>query len=143
MTPDYRDFYRGRKVMVTGGLGFIDSNLARRLVELDANVLLVDSLIDDGEVFNVGDDQPISHRELASLLVEVAGSGRIEFVDWPADKKEVDIGNFYADSTKFKQAVGWKQTVSLRDGLRQTVAFCREHYSRYVNGPSTGTKEPV
>src|ERR1700704_6178202 len=41
--------------MVTGGLGFIGSNLARRLVELDADVLLVDSLIDDygGNLFNI------------------------------------------------------------------------------------------
>src|SRR5262249_2069433 len=52
---DYRDFYRDRRVMVTGGLGFIGSNLARRLVELGANVLLVDSLIDDygGNLFNI------------------------------------------------------------------------------------------
>ena len=34
MTADYREFYRGRAVMITGGLGFIGSNLARRLVEL-------------------------------------------------------------------------------------------------------------
>ena len=41
--------------MVTGGLGFIGSNLARRLVELEADVLLVDSLIDDygGNLFNI------------------------------------------------------------------------------------------
>ena len=45
MSASYREFYRGRRVMITGGLGFIGSNLARRLVELGADVLLVDSLI--------------------------------------------------------------------------------------------------
>ena len=38
---DYRESYRGRRVMITGGLGFIGSNLAHRLVAL-ADVLLVD-----------------------------------------------------------------------------------------------------
>ena len=35
-------FYRNRPVMITGGLGFIGSNLARRLADLGAEVLLVD-----------------------------------------------------------------------------------------------------
>ena len=39
--------YRGRRVLITGGLGFIGSNLAHRLVDLGAEVLLVDSLIPD------------------------------------------------------------------------------------------------
>src|SRR5688500_12560628 len=41
--------------MVTGGLGFIGSNLARHLVGLGARVLLVDSLIPEygGNLFNV------------------------------------------------------------------------------------------
>ena len=41
----HEEIYAGKKVMITGGLGFIGSNLARRLVQLDADVLLVDSLI--------------------------------------------------------------------------------------------------
>jgi UDP-glucose 4-epimerase len=44
---DYRDFYGGRKVLVTGGLGFIGSNLCRTLANLGAKVLAVDSLLPD------------------------------------------------------------------------------------------------
>ena len=55
MDASVADFYRGRPVMITGGLGFIGSNLARRLVDLGADVLLVDSLIPDygGNLFNI------------------------------------------------------------------------------------------
>ena len=39
--------FAGAKVMITGGLGFIGSNLAKRLVEQGAEVLIVDSLVPD------------------------------------------------------------------------------------------------
>ena len=47
------------KVLITGGLGFIGSSLARRLVELEAQVTLVDSLIPEygGNFFNIHDIQ--------------------------------------------------------------------------------------
>src|SRR5439155_22888316 len=68
----------------------------------------------NGEVFNVGGDEPLSHRELTTLLVEVAGSGRVEYVEWPPEKKAIDIRSFYADSAKFKRTTGWSATVSVR-----------------------------
>ena len=47
--------FQNKKVLITGGLGFIGSNLARRLVEMGAKVLLVDSLIPayGGNLFNI------------------------------------------------------------------------------------------
>ena len=47
--------FTGRSVLITGGLGFIGSSLAARLVELGAKVLLVDALMPEhgGNPFNV------------------------------------------------------------------------------------------
>jgi UDP-glucose 4-epimerase len=87
----------------------------------------------NGEAFNVGGQAPVSHRELVALLLEVAGTGRVRYVEWPPEKKAIDIGSFYADSGKFRAAVGWEPTVSLRTGFERTVAFYREHLAHYVS----------
>ena len=49
--------FTGKRVLITGGLGFIGSNLARRLVGAGAELTLVDSLVPQygGTVFNVRD----------------------------------------------------------------------------------------
>jgi len=48
------DFFH-KKVLITGGLGFIGSHLARRLVGLDAKVTLVDNLVPEcgGNLFHI------------------------------------------------------------------------------------------
>src|SRR5215471_2964389 len=52
MTP-----FTKKKVLVTGGLGFIGASLARYLVDQDAHITLVDSLIPEygGNLFNITD----------------------------------------------------------------------------------------
>src|SRR3990172_6037956 len=53
--PDLHSLFRSRPALITGGLGFIGSNLARRLADLGANVTIIDSLIPEygGKLFNV------------------------------------------------------------------------------------------
>jgi UDP-glucose 4-epimerase len=47
--------FSGKRILITGGLGFIGSNLARRLADAGARLVLVDSLIPDygGNLFNI------------------------------------------------------------------------------------------
>jgi UDP-glucose 4-epimerase len=53
--------FENRNVLITGGLGFIGSNLAIRLVALGANVTLIDSLVPEygGNMFNI---DPVKDR---------------------------------------------------------------------------------
>jgi UDP-glucose 4-epimerase len=56
-----RETYQGKKVLITGGLGFIGSTLAIQLVEWGADVTLVDSMIPEygGNLFNI---EPIKNQ---------------------------------------------------------------------------------
>src|SRR5262249_59481103 len=58
--------FPGRRCLITGGLGFIGSTLALRLVELGAHVTLVDAMIPEygGNLFNV---EPIRDRVIINF----------------------------------------------------------------------------
>ena len=86
----------------------------------------------DGEVFNVGGAEPIAHRDLVEVLLDVAGTGRVAYVPWPPEKKAIDIGSFYSDSSKFARATGWRPGVTLREGFSRTIDFYRANLSRYL-----------
>ena len=45
MLADYKKEFNGKNVLITGGAGFIGSNLAHSLLELGANITLIDAMI--------------------------------------------------------------------------------------------------
>ncbi|PIS23264.1 NAD-dependent epimerase [candidate division WWE3 bacterium CG08_land_8_20_14_0_20_40_13] len=54
-TINLNEFYKDKNILITGGLGFIGSNLVIKLVELGSNVTIMDSLIPDfgGSFYNI------------------------------------------------------------------------------------------
>jgi UDP-glucose 4-epimerase len=85
----------------------------------------------DGEVFNVGVESSVSLAELAGLVVRTAGAGSFRLVPFPAERKAIDIGDYYASPAKIRAALGWEARVGLEDGLRRTLDYYREHGERY------------
>jgi UDP-glucose 4-epimerase len=87
----------------------------------------------DGEVFNLGGEAPVALIDLAKMLVEIAGrGGAYRLVPFPAERKKIDIGDFYADTTKIRTTLGWQPRVRLRDGLARTIDYYREHAGHYL-----------
>jgi len=85
----------------------------------------------NGQVFNVGSGAPVSLRRAAELVCEIAGSGSVRTVEFPPEKKKIEIGNYFADITKIRSVVGWEPRTSLREGLERTIAFYRRHWRHY------------
>jgi len=86
----------------------------------------------DGEVFNLGGDVPICLLDLVKLLIEVAGHGSYTIIPFPADRKRIDIGDFYADAAKIKKTLGWAPRTPLRNGIAKTLAYYAAHKDQYL-----------
>ena len=83
MSDGYLDFYRNRRVLVTGGLGFIGSNLCRTLADLGAEVLCVDSLLPESvnsvlEIVVDGLDRTAIEQALRAGLAAACRPGVVE-----------------------------------------------------------------
>ncbi len=77
------ELYDGRNVLITGGMGFIGSNLAVRLARLGAQVTIADAMIQDygGNLFNI---QPV-RRKVAVNYCDIRDASAM---DWLVREKD-------------------------------------------------------
>lgn len=81
----------------------------------------------NGQLFNLG-GPPISLLELTKLIVELAGSaGGYQLIPWPAERKQIDIGDYYGDYGRLNRLTGWQPRTALEDGLRRMIEYYREY----------------
>jgi UDP-glucose 4-epimerase len=85
-----------------------------------------------GQVFNLGGPPPVTLRELAEALVRINGGGGFEVREFPADRKKIDIGDYYADDRLIGRRLGWKPRTDLRTALARTLEFYRAELPHYI-----------
>ena len=119
----------GDKIQIYGqGTQIRDSNYVDDVVDAMLLALVTDGA--RGEVFNLG-GFPVSLKQLGELLVDVHGSGSLEYFEAPAESKGVEIGDYVADISKAKRLLGWLPRVDPREGFTKTLEYYkanREHY---------------
>jgi len=76
-----------------------------------------------GQIYNLGGQEKISLEDLAKALVQAnAGKGQFAIKSFPAERKSIDIGDYYADYGKIRQELGWEPKVALPEPLSRTLA---------------------
>jgi UDP-glucose 4-epimerase len=86
----------------------------------------------EGAVFNLGGPPRITLLKLAELLVEINGGGQFVIRPFPADRKKIDIGDYYADDRLIARKVGWRPRTDLRTTLAKTVSYYRREIRHYI-----------
>ena len=85
-----------------------------------------------GQVYNLGGSEVIALADLAKLMVEVQGSGNYSVSEFPAERRAIDIGDYYADFTKIRSELGWTPERTLRETIESTLAYYRSSISHYL-----------
>ena len=125
-----RQILEGRPVEVWGGQQLRDFTYVDDAVE--AFLLAATHPKAIGGVFNLGGVGRTNLRDLAATLVEVAGQGRYTVKAFPADRKKIDIGDYYSDCRLIGKTLGWKPRTSIKQALAATVEYYRSELPYYL-----------
>ena len=85
----------------------------------------------EGEVYNLGGDEPVSLAELAEELISITGRGSVRTVPFPPERQLIDVGNTHSSFAKIESALGWRPRTPIREGLRRTVEFYTQNRAHY------------
>jgi len=101
----------------------------------DVTEALLRAAADDGangKVYNLGGDRVVSLTQLAELTVAANGGGCFESRVFPAERKRIDIGDYYADDRLIRTELGWAPRIGLEEGLTRTLSYYRNHLGQYL-----------
>jgi len=108
-----------------------DGTQLRDYIHIDdvvsALLTLAESPGADGRVFNVGSGMGTRLAQVARMIVDLAGRGRVEHVPWPILAEQIETGDFVADISRMRHELDWTPAIDLPTGLAQTVSFYRAH----------------
>lgn len=99
---------------------------------VDAFLLVATNASAEGQVYNLGGSEVIKLADLAKRMVEINGGGDYSVCDFPADRRAIDIGDYYADFSRIRTELGWVPKKPLRETIESTLSYYREFISHYV-----------
>ena len=125
-----RQLLEGKPISIWGGKQLRDFTDVEDAV--DAFLMVAANPATNGQVYNLGGSEVIDLAALAKLIVEVYGAGSYEIKEFPAERRVIDVGDYYADFSKIRAQLGWEPKRSLRQTIETTLRYFRETLPHYL-----------
>jgi len=126
-----KNLVEGKPLQIFGdGLQLRDFNFVDDVV--DAMLNAINSELAVGKIYNLGGPERIGLKELAETMVSVFGTGKCELIPFPPDRKAIDIGDYYGDFSRITNDLGWRPSVTLKDGLGKSLSYYKQHLGKYL-----------
>ncbi|HAJ05153.1 MAG TPA: hypothetical protein DCL76_01185 [Chloroflexi bacterium] len=88
------------------------------------NALILSGCSDiTGKVWFAANESSVSVKELADSIVKACGSGSVINIEWPDDRKRIDVGDIVIDCSRIYRDLGWQALECLENGLKETVQY--------------------
>lgn len=115
--------------LMGGGKQIRDINYIDDVV--DALMLCGESKVADGQVYNLG-GSPLSLADFVEKTIKALGFGEWESMEFPSDRKAIEVGNYIADISKIKNGLGWGPKISIDEGIRKTIDYYTKNLKFYL-----------
>ena len=125
-----RQLLEGNPIEVWGGKQLRDFTDVEDAV--DAFLMAAVSPSTNGQVYNLGGSEVVDLMSVAKLMVEMNGAGSYEIKEFPADRRAIDIGDYYADFSKITPRLGWTPKRTLRQTIESTLSYFRKNLPAYL-----------
>lgn len=79
----------------------------------------------------IGSGSSVSIKQLAKVIVNAAGRGRVKLTEWPDDWDSIQVGDISVNNEQAQSDLGWTPSVRLEQGIEQTISFYKEHKEEY------------
>lgn len=126
-----KNLVEGKRIEVWGdGLQVRDFNYVEDVTEAMLMAALSERSI--GQIYNLGSPERVNLKDLAALMIKVHGRGEYEVIPFPEDRKPIDIGDYYADYSKIRDALNWNPRHGLEQGLTTTLQYYYQFIHEYL-----------
>ena len=79
-----------------------------------------------GEAYFATHDEHVSVIDIAKQIVNVFGRGKLTHVEWPEERKRIEVDDQRISSELFRGLSGWKPRYSFLEGLERTRAIMEQ-----------------
>jgi UDP-glucose 4-epimerase len=126
-----KNLVEGKRIEVWGdGLQVRDFNY----VDDVTGAMLMAALSEEsnGQIYNLGSPERVNLKDLAALMIKVHGRGEYAVVPFPEDRKPIDIGDYYSDYSRIRDALNWNPRHGLEQGLTTTLQYYYQFVHEYL-----------